>query len=302
VTLSSNLEQIISGNPYFFMIKNTGTNNVYLESLTISYSCIPTSGSSSSSLSSSTPVSSVPVSSEYTGYYASIQGLSDENLLSTLRTKLRLALTTDGTYGAERLKVNYDNAGDGGMLFASDRDPNNASNVIVLYSNASVIGAWDNGSTWNREHVFPQSLMGVSTSGSSRHKGADLHNLKPANPSQNSSRNNSYYSETFISGTTYVPPANVRGDLARILFYMITMYPELSLVDIVSGDPATYQMAQFSLMVKWHIEDPVDAFEANRNEVIYGFQDNRNPYIDHQELVCRIWRNTNVSTQGYCAA
>jgi endonuclease I len=183
-----------------------------------------------------------------------------------------------------------------------DQDPNNPNNVLLVYSQNSVSGVWDDGLTWNREHVFPQSLMGVETVNSSRHKGADYHNLKPENPSINSSRGNKYFAESTTT-TSFAPPVSVRGDIARILFYMVTMWPELSLVDVVgTEEPSIYQMAQFSLLVKWHTEDPVDNFEARRNDVIYNLQGNRNPYVDHPVLVCRIWGDANPTTQTYCPA
>ena len=37
------------------------------------------------------------------------------------------------------------------------------------------------------------------------------------------------------------------------------------------------------------IQDPVDDFEMSRNEVIYGIQGNRNPFIDHPEYVSILW-------------
>ena len=250
--------------------------------------------SSSMASTSSQDLSSQPV---YQGYYQAINGVSDGQLKPTLTNILRSILTPTGLlpsatkYGNAR----YD-------LPLSDADPNYPNKIILVYSRTSVSSTWDAGSTWNREHVYPQSLMNVSTGNDDRHKGADYHNIKPENPGVNTSRGNKYFAETTTT-TSYAPPEVVRGDVARILFYMVTMWPELSLVDVTgSSSPATFQMAQLSFLVKWHLEDPVDAFETNRNEVIYSKQGNRNPYIDHQELVCRVWGNTNTSTQQHCAA
>ena len=262
-------------------------------SSTSSFSSQPTTSSMTTSTTSQS-TSSQPV---YQGYYQAINGVSNAQLKPTLTTILRSILTSTGllpasiTYGDSR----YD-------IPDFDQDPNNPNHVILVYSRNSVSSTWDAGSTWNREHVFPQSLMGVTTENSSRHKGADYHNLKPENPNVNSSRGNKYFSETTTT-TSYAPPTVVRGDVARILFYMVTMWPELSLVDVTGANsPATFQMAQLSFLVKWHLEDPVDSFEEKRNDVIYGLQGNRNPYIDHEELVCRIWGPSNTNTQGYCAA
>lgn len=265
-------------------------------------SLLSTSTSEESQSSSSSPSSASPSSSNselnynYSGYYSGLQGLTDSQLMSTLRPLLRQALGSDGLFPNT---VTYETAIT--ALQNSDKDPSNTNNVIIWYRMTSVSKTWDSGTTWNREHVWPQSLMSVSTSNSSRHKGADAHNLKPANPSDNSSRGNKYFSET-SSTASYVPPASIRGDIARILFYMVTMYPELSLVDVTSGSPATYTMAQFSLMVKWHLQDPVDDFEARRNQILYQHQNNRNPFIDHEELVCRMFRNQTSQALQYCQA
>ena len=253
--------------------------------------------SSSSTVSSQISSSNLPSTTyNYDGYYASIDGLTDSEVQSGLTSILRSILDGSNllpsqiTYGDARYDI---------PLF--DTDSNNSNNVILVYSQTSVSGVWDGGTTWNREHVFPQSLMGVSTDNSSRHKGADYHNLKPEDPGVNSSRGNKYFSNTTTT-TTYAPPDEVKGDIARILFYMVTMWPELSLVDISTGNPEIYTMGQLSLLVQWHHDDPVNEFEINRNQVIYGLQGNRNPFIDHEELVCRIWGLSNANTQATCSA
>jgi endonuclease I len=90
-----------------------------------------------------------------------------------------------------------------------------------------------------------------------------------------------------------------RGDIARAVLYMAIRYegdahpgtgqsePDLELTDnrslivITSASPA--YMGLLSTLLAWHQADPPDAAEQERNEVIYSFQGNRNPFIDHPE-------------------
>lgn len=90
-----------------------------------------------------------------------------------------------------------------------------------------------------------------------------------------------------------------RGDMARAVLYMAIRYeggthpgtgqsePDLELTDdrskivITSASPA--YMGLLSTLLAWHQADPPDAAERARNEVVYGFQGNRNPFIDHPE-------------------
>ena len=202
-------------------------------------------------------------------YYESAEGLTGNELFLELRS----IINTGKKY------VSYDAARY--ILDDSDADPNIPGNVILVYLGTSVSGTWDAGATWNREHVWPQSLLGYDTTMS-----ADLHNLKPSNPSENSSRGNSYFDNISVSKVSYEPRDEVKGDVARILLYMWTMYASLSLVDEA---PSIYEMALLSVLLEWHVIDPVDDFERNRNEVIYSYQNNRNPYIDYPEFVDLIW-------------
>ena len=200
----------------------------------------------------------------YTGYYESINGLSGQLLLDEL-----------GNIISVFTPKSYDSARD--ILQESDEDPNNPNNIILIYNRASVVSTWDGGVTWNREHVWPQSyLEGASAS--------DLHNLKPANNSINTSRSNTPFRDSTNSNYGHVtngwfPGDEDKGDVARILFYMVTRYSQLNIST----------MGVLSTLLEWHIEDPVDDFERNRNEVLYSYQKNRNPYIDHPELVDLVW-------------
>ena len=219
------------------------------------------------------------IKTNYLPYYDGLTDAIGLELLAELNIILNQGVTMQ-TYGDARY-----------ILQESDRDPDVPGNIILVYRGTSVNATWDGGATWNREHVWPQSLLGVSTNNSSRHVGADLHNLKPANPSENSSRSNKYFDWT-ASSEAYVPRDEVKGDVARILFYMVAMYDYL---ELINGTPTTYKMAMLDTLIQWHELDPVDDFERNRNEVLYSYQNNRNPFIDHPELVDLIWGNLDLN-------
>lgn len=90
-----------------------------------------------------------------------------------------------------------------------------------------------------------------------------------------------------------------KGDIARAVLYMAIRYeggthsvtgqnePDLEMTDtrsqivITSASPA--YMGLLSDLLQWHQADPPDAAERARNEVIFSFQGNRNPFIDHPE-------------------
>lgn len=216
------------------------------------------------------------------GYYDPAIGKTGEELKSALNVIINNGITRV-SYGDSRY-----------ILDETDRDPANPHNLILVYLGTSVSGAWDGGITWNREHIWPQSLLNVSVDNNSINVGSDLHNLKPADPNENSSRGNKYFANQTTS-ESYAPRPAVRGDIARILFYMVVMYetPPLDL-ELVNRTPNVYEMGLLNALLEWHVQDPVDDYERNRNEVIYSYQHNRNPFIDHPEFVGLIW--SGVST------
>ena len=100
-----------------------------------------------------------------------------------------------------------------------------------------------------------------------------------------------------------------KGDIARAVLYMAMRYeggthpvtgqsePDLELTDdrskivITSSSPA--YMGLLSTLLAWHTQDPPDAAEQARNEVIFSFQGNRNPFIDHPE-----WASASLFTSA----
>lgn len=197
------------------------------------------------------------------------------------------------------------------ILKQADRDPENAQNVIQIYTGRSVNGPqeFNNGNGWNREHVWPRSRGAFDTSTGI---GTDVHNLKPSDIDVNQARGNRVFANcidctevisdglatgSFLDNTngTFEPRDAVKGDVARILFYMAVRYegdgdPNLTLVDnLLPQGSSTPFMALLGDLLEWNAEDPVDEFETNRNEVIFDFQGNRNPFIDHPELAEHLW-------------
>ena len=231
-----------------------------------------------------------------TSYYNSVSATG-----ATLKTQL-LAAMSDG-----HIQRNYGNFRD--MSRYIDTDPNNPSNILLVYNRASVSGSWDSGVTWNREHVWPQSLQPGSASNSSTGNLGDPHALRPANPSINSSRGNKPFGGGAATtgnhrslGTFYFPGDADKGDIARSLFYSNTRYPGLTLVN---GNPGNNQMGDLESLIAWHYLDIPDTFERRRNHAVYSASlnplrtNNRNAYIDHPEFVWSVYVDQMNDTTIY---
>ena len=96
-----------------------------------------------------------------------------------------------------------------------------------------------------------------------------------------------------------------RGDVARTMFYMAIRYeggthgstgfpePDLVLTDnrnLIQGTSGgTAYMGMLQVLLVWHAQDPVDDKEIERNDIVFGFQGNRNPFVDHPAWADCIW-------------
>ena len=207
------------------------------------------------------------------------------------------------------------------ILQLSDQDPDENNNMILVYTGRSQDKGYRDGSgnysqyengngtqsnSWNREHVWPKS-HGFPDDNDNAY--TDLHNLKPCDRSVNSSRGtkdfdnggsqHSEASDCLTDSDSWEPADYIKGDIARILFYMVVRYDpgidhdnnvfDLELVDYTTPNNNDPILGKLSSLLEWHVNDPVDDFEINRNDVIFGFQENRNPFIDHPNLVNFLW-------------
>ena len=151
-------------------------------------------------------------------------------------------------------------------------------------------GTWDQGKTYNREHVWPKAKseglynnMGSDTN--YKGPGSDLHHIRPTDVDVNTARG----SQPFGS-SGYLPQADVRGDCARIIMYMYIHYCSYCHGDnvkseYVAGLTITSVFKSIDELKEWNVADPVDDLERARNEYVYSKQGNRNPFIDHPEWV-----------------
>ena len=262
------------------------------------------------------------------GYYDSATGKSGSELKSALH-----AIVSNHT------KKTYDQAWE--IIKETDRDPNNSNNIILLYTGRSQEkdyrdhgydwdytqydgGSGDYNESWNREHVWAKS-HGFPLESDTAY--TDLHHLRPADRTVNSSRNNKDFDDggtlhpetddCYTDADSWEPRDEVKGDVARMLFYMTVRYDpgyhsdnsqyDLELIDSTGVDigdaPGRPVIGKLSTLLAWHATDPVDAFEQNRNDVVYSYQGNRNPFIDHPEYVDNLWNDelpapTNLSANS----
>lgn len=228
-------------------------------------------------------------------YYDGANGLINEALKQELHDILNADITRTSYAEAKNFLAN------------SDVSLDDDTKVYNVYDGVLAPRTWDS-TSWHREHVWPNSRLGVDrVTESERSIASDLHNLRAVTPRVNSSRSDRFYSDGSGEADTtddggFYPGDDHKGDVARIIFYMAVMYDDLTLTNdlellLDESDhytPAGARMGQLSVLLKWHKEDPVDEFERNRNQVIYEYQQNRNPFIDKPEYVHLIWENMAI--------
>ncbi len=235
------------------------------------------------------------------GYYDGTSGLTGEALQAKLHSIIRNH--TVKSYSDVK-----------SVLRDIDEDPNNSDNVLLIYSRKSIpksdFASNNQADFWNREHTWPKS-HGFPNEQDTAY--TDVHHLRPCDATINSSRSNKDFNNvehtaaneegeaanTYTTSDFWEPTDEVKGDLARTMFYMATRYNseslDLELVDRISrsGDP---ELGVLYTLLQWHENDPVSQAEIDRNNGVFGYQGNRNPFIDEPTWIADIW---GVSTDPY---
>lgn len=255
-----------------------------------------------------TALADIPV-----GYYDSVDLSNEDALRSSLH---------DVIDGHTRYPYTSGSTDTWDILNQADEDPLNSSRILDVYQNRSFPKYSGGNSDYNREHTWPKSY-GFPDDNSGNYPYTDCHQLMLCDISYNSYRDSNIFDDCTSGCSSYTAddyngqsgvnyrgtdsPINIwevwdhrKGDIARAMFYMDVRYegdsgsePDLILTD----DPYLIQSCQtgnnedvgymglLSVLLEWHLADPVDDMERERNDVVYGYQHNRNPFVDHPEWV-----------------
>ncbi len=173
----------------------------------------------------------------------------------------------------------------------------------------------------NAEHIYPRSKGARETNGNAF---SDMHNLAPCRWEVNEARSNFafaeildtdtdqwFYKDTKLSNPDelsneeiqkysevdvypnnfgyFEPREEVKGDIARAVFYFYTMYREAAL----EADPDFFEDMKADLC-EWQANDPVDELELSRTQAIAVYQDGKaNPFVADCTLASRMYCENN---------
>lgn len=176
------------------------------------------------------------------------------------------------------------------------------------------VSAFMNGQGLNAEHVYPQSK-----GAGDEPQRSDMHNIFPSKVNVNEVRaacayadiedndtdtwyyldmisNNipsndiNSYSEKDAEDCWFEPREEVKGNIARAMFYFYTIYQNQA----NAADPNYFDLQKATLL-QWHLDDPVDDIEEQRNDLIEGAQGNKNPFIIDETLAERAYFTTSLN-------
>lgn len=259
-------------------------------------------------------------------YYTAANGFSGYALKTKLKT---IITTGHNDQGYQSLWTAYATSDrDNGIGFENDNtivdmysekpseaDPYNYTLGIKQCGSYAV-----EGDCYNREHLVPQAYFNEASpmkndafhvvpsdgkvNGIRDNYPFGVVNIVPQhlttlNGSKRGANLNSGYSAGYTA-TVFEPIDEFKGDIARSLLYFATRY-ENSMVafynaatiqskDMFDGSADhVFSPTFMNILLTWNQQDPVSIKETKRNNALYAYQGNRNPYIDNNAYVTAIW-------------
>ena len=171
--------------------------------------------------------------------------------------------------------------------FAYTDCENGGGKISAFYTGTAVGPAWDGGTTWNREHTWPQSK------GLNGRDEDDIMMLRPETQSANSSRGNKAYGTETTNDFFYPNEKNanldVRGDVARIALYQYVRWGNTAYMWGASG-----VIESKEVLLDWMEADPVDTWEMGRNDAVQSITGTRNVFVDYPELAFDLFEEVSV--------
>ena len=231
---------------------------------------------------------------------ATPDGLAGEQLFAYLHDATATApRKAEPSYKASKafMYATADNTGCGGR-----------PGILTAYSQVCVPGSGPDGNSYketgdangdgvandfvNAEHIWPQSYFNRALP-----MVADLHHLMSTLSVPNGRRANLKFAKVLkatystSSGSKlgkegFEPDDAVKGNVARALFYFIVRYSDRSIRQ--GMDYNSFWTKNVPMLLEWNRQDPPDANERRRNDLVEQFQGNRNPFIDDPSLADRV--------------
>jgi hypothetical protein len=191
---------------------------------------------------------------------------------------------------------------------ANNTDCGGAPGILTFYSQVCAAGSSSSGNDYheqgdqngdgvvdkivNTEHIWPQSFFN-----SDLPMVSDLHQLEATFETPNSRRanlrfavvSNAVYSTksgSKLGAEGFEPADAVKGNVARAVMYFVVRYYDRSIRN--GMDYQDFWAGRVAMFLKWNRQDPPDAAERRRNDLVESFQGNRNPFIDDPSLADQI--------------
>lgn len=219
---------------------------------------------------------------QYDSYYTSTFNLYEQELKDELKTVLAKGYKNLGYTGArDAMYGSIDNVNGKVECVYTGR--------VATFNSRS--GA--NSNSFNCEHTWPQSLFNQNEP-----ERADIHHLFPTDVNANGKRSNYPFGAVSsaswteggskLGGGVFEPRDAQKGDCARAMLYFAIRYQNYS----------SFLTKQETVLRSWAKTYAPSQQSINRNNAIFNYQKNRNPFVDYPELLDRI---TTVSSTSSAA-